>query len=95
MNYIDEINEILVDFFNEAEADVHSDNFKDGIVITKAGTKASQRLSELIVRARIEGLDTRRIANRIRDAYTLTEAESVLIEAIAHQQALHQDKEES
>ena len=42
------LDEILISFFNEVESDVHSGNNKDGIVYTKAGTKAKQSIIDLI-----------------------------------------------
>lgn len=43
------IDEILLNFFNEAETDVHSDNNLDGTVITKAHTKARTQLLSLMM----------------------------------------------
>lgn len=51
-----ELDEILMTFFNEAEADAHSDNFKNGTLITKSHTKAKAVIERLIVEARIDEL---------------------------------------
>jgi len=48
------LDEILISFFNEVESDVHSGNNKDGIVYTKAGTKAKQSIAHLIHQAEIK-----------------------------------------
>lgn len=54
---IDErIDELLVSFFNEAEVDVHSDNFNSGRVITKAGARAKQAIKALILEAEMAGM---------------------------------------
>lgn len=51
------LTEILLNFYNEVEQDVHSDNNHDGIVITRAGTKAEQAINAYI--AEVIGEDER------------------------------------
>lgn len=55
-NLEDALDEILVDFFNEAEVDVHSENNQSGTVFTKAGTKAKQQITNLFVSQFLEAL---------------------------------------
>ena len=47
MSQDEELDKILVNFFNEAEEDVHSSNFNEGFVLTKAHTKAKQAIQAL------------------------------------------------
>ncbi len=51
------VEKILINFFNEAEVDVHSDNFNNGRVITKAHTKAIAAINQLIRNEKLELLD--------------------------------------
>ena len=48
MNLDEKIDEILVNFFNKAEIDVHSENNNNGSVFTKAGTEAKEAIKQLI-----------------------------------------------
>ena len=48
MNLDEKIDEILVNFFNKAEIDVHSKNNNNGSVFTKAGTEAKEAIKQLI-----------------------------------------------
>jgi len=59
-----EIDNILVRFFNEAEKDVHSDNYNDGVVVTKAGTNAKQAVKDLLVKERID--ERKKVSDAIR-----------------------------
>lgn len=45
-----QLDEILVEFFNQAEEDAHSDNFKDGVLITKSHTEAKQSILDLFIK---------------------------------------------
>ena len=47
MSQDEELDKILVNFFNQAEEDVHSSNFNEGLVLTKAHTKAKQAIKDL------------------------------------------------
>lgn len=52
---LDELDKILVDFFNEAEPDVHASN--GGTVYTKAGTNAKTKIQAHIKQAKEQLLE--------------------------------------
>jgi len=54
MNLDEKIDEILVNFFNKAEIDVHSKNNNNGSVFTKAGTEAKEAIKQLIEEVQTE-----------------------------------------
>lgn len=59
----EKLDEILVKFFNEAEKDVHSDNFVEGLVITKAGTNAKAAITSLVLESLGDEIDVNKISS--------------------------------